>query len=54
VVACGAQTLKIECQTLPPFYQGEAAFIYESGSYYDDLLWAAAWLYHATSAQMVA
>ena len=39
------------CPPLSVALGGSAIELYDSNSFYDDLLWAAAWMYKATGAQ---
>ena len=45
-----AQALPL-CEPLSVALHGSAIQLYDSASYYDDLLWAAAWMYRATGVQ---
>lgn len=36
------------CPSLEVYLNGSAIALYKSDSYYDDLLWAAAWMYKAS------
>ena len=46
----GTSTGAASCPAPTDFLEGSASYFYNSTSFYDDLLWTAAWMYKPTGA----